>query len=106
MSRFRLLLVLLGSTGVSVTAAQDAESPDLALLEYLGSWDDSDEEWLVVAEELMGMPVGGGQNPPEAAAESENRSEASAEDPVAAGMAEDTAPAGDDDNEVDENDEN
>jgi len=27
--------------------AQD-DPPDLGLLEYLGSWDESDEEWLVV----------------------------------------------------------
>jgi hypothetical protein len=31
-------------------AAQESEAPDLSFLEYLGSWDDGDEEWLVVAE--------------------------------------------------------
>jgi len=33
--------------------AQEEEGPDLAFLEYLGSWQESDEEWLMVAEELM-----------------------------------------------------
>jgi len=38
---------------VAVAAmAQDEETPDLAFLEYLGSWEDSDEDWLVVAENL------------------------------------------------------
>lgn len=32
--------------------AQDDDTPDLAFLEYLGSWEDSDEEWLVVAEQM------------------------------------------------------
>ena len=36
----------------AAAVAQDDESPDLAFLEYLGSWQDSDEEWLVVAEQM------------------------------------------------------
>jgi hypothetical protein len=36
----------------AVAVAQDEETPDLAFLEYLGSWEDSDEDWLVVAENL------------------------------------------------------
>jgi hypothetical protein len=35
--------------------AQD-EEPDLSFLEYLGSWQESDEEWLLIADELMGSP--------------------------------------------------
>jgi hypothetical protein len=47
--------LLAGTLMVVATAgAQDDEAPDLAFLEYLGSWEASDEEWLVVAEE---MPV-------------------------------------------------
>jgi hypothetical protein len=43
-----------GVLGVSAAAvAQDEQTPDLAFLEYLGSWDESDEEWLVVAEEIL-----------------------------------------------------
>ena len=34
--------------------AQDAE--DLDFLEYLGSWDASDEDWLLIREFLPGMP--------------------------------------------------
>lgn len=30
--------------------AQETESPGLDLLEYLGSWQEDDEEWLAVAE--------------------------------------------------------
>ena len=30
--------------------AQEGEPPDLAFLEYLGSWQASDEEWLEIAE--------------------------------------------------------
>jgi len=36
----------------AAAVAQEDEAPDLAFLEYLGSWQESDEEWLVVAEEL------------------------------------------------------
>jgi hypothetical protein len=35
-------------TGSSANAAEDA--PDLDFLAYLGSWQESDEEWLAVAE--------------------------------------------------------
>jgi hypothetical protein len=46
--------LLAGTLIVAATAgAQDDETPDLAFLEYLGSWDESDEEWLVVAEEIL-----------------------------------------------------
>lgn len=38
-------------------AAQDDDLPSLEFLEYLGSWEESDEEWLVVAEEFMGQPA-------------------------------------------------
>ena len=43
-----------GLLGVScVTLAQDEKQPDIEFLEYLGSWESSDEEWLIftVAEE-------------------------------------------------------
>ena len=31
------------------TAANDEELPDVDFLEYLGSWDESDEDWQVVS---------------------------------------------------------
>ena len=52
---FRLAAVLL--LIAATAAAQDDDAPDLAFLEYLGSWQDSDEDWLVVAEQMLGEPV-------------------------------------------------
>ncbi len=54
----RLLRSLLGLAAMSVvfgptaTAADDAadDAPELDFLAYLGSWQESDEEWLAVAE--------------------------------------------------------
>lgn len=40
-----ILWGLIGCTGV--VAAADDESPDMELLEYLGSWEASDEDWLL-----------------------------------------------------------
>ena len=31
-----------------VTAAEDEEMPDMDFLEYLGSWEESDEDWLIL----------------------------------------------------------
>jgi hypothetical protein len=39
-----LIMVLPGAVG-----AQE-EEPELSFLEYLGSWEDGDEEWFIVAE--------------------------------------------------------
>jgi hypothetical protein len=39
---------LLGISG-GVTAGDD-ELPDVEFLEYLGSWDESDEDWLLVSD--------------------------------------------------------
>ena len=47
MRKSGVLLLLFVALGVA--RAQD-EIPDLSLLEYLGSWEESDEEWLIVAE--------------------------------------------------------
>jgi hypothetical protein len=37
----------LGLLGPGTAVAADEELPDLEFLEYLGSWEDSDEEWLL-----------------------------------------------------------
>ena len=34
----------------SLVLAADDEIPDVEFLEYLGSWDESDEEWLIFAD--------------------------------------------------------
>lgn len=31
--------------------AQESEAPDLAFLEYLGSWEESDEDWVLFSDE-------------------------------------------------------
>ena len=51
-SRFARSLLGLAAFGVVVSpnAQADEEKPDLDFLEYLGSWQESDEEWLAVAE--------------------------------------------------------
>ena len=49
MARNRLVLVSVAAAFAGAANAQD-EEPDLSFLEYLGSWQDGDEEWLVVAE--------------------------------------------------------
>ena len=39
--------VLLGLIGCSGVVIADDEQPDLEFLEYLGSWEESDEDWLL-----------------------------------------------------------
>ena len=49
--RRRLAALLLAHLLLCATAAaEDDELPDLELLAYLGSWTDSDEEWVAVVE--------------------------------------------------------
>ncbi len=49
LNRFAGALLLLGLTGVSgLVIADDAEAPGLEFLEYLGSWDESDEDWVIL----------------------------------------------------------
>lgn len=40
---------LLGCT--SVAFADEGEAPDIEFLEYLGSWEESDEDWVLFTEE-------------------------------------------------------
>jgi len=40
-------------------AAQESETPELDFLEYLGSWEAGDEEWLVVAEDARSRDLAG-----------------------------------------------
>ncbi len=47
-SRCLSLLGVLGLLSLSpgVMAEEDTQAPDLALLEFLGSWEDADGEWI------------------------------------------------------------
>lgn len=47
--RAAVLWGLLGLSGVA--AAADAAAPDIEFLEYLGSWEDSDEDWVLFVAE-------------------------------------------------------
>jgi len=47
----RALLVLAFGAAGTVFAA-DAEEPDMEFVEYLGLWEESDEEWLMVEHQL------------------------------------------------------
>ena len=42
--------ILLGCC--SAILAADSEQPDLEFLEYLGLWDESDEDWVVISESV------------------------------------------------------
>ena len=44
-------VVWLGLILPGVAAADEEAEPDLALLEYLGSWEGSDEEWMLFSED-------------------------------------------------------
>jgi hypothetical protein len=48
----RALGIAVAGLGLAGAAAlgQDSEAPELDFLEYLGSWQETDEEWLIVAE--------------------------------------------------------
>lgn len=41
-----LLVIALGAAGTALAA--ESPEPDMELLEYLGLWEETDEEWLIV----------------------------------------------------------
>lgn len=45
------LFWLLAGAG-SVVLAADAEEPDMEFLEYLGQWEESDEEWVMIDQQM------------------------------------------------------
>jgi len=47
--KLALICGLLGLSGA--TLADELEVPDPAFLEYLGSWEESDEDWVLFSEE-------------------------------------------------------
>ena len=46
--KFWVTVLLLGTAGM---VAADEELPDMDFLEYLGMWEESDEEWLALADD-------------------------------------------------------
>ena len=46
-----ILLGLFGCSGI--VAADDEVMPDIEFLEYLGSWEESDEDWVLLAAEAV-----------------------------------------------------
>jgi len=46
-----ILWGLIGCTGIVV--ADDETMPDMEFLEYLGSWEESDEDWVVLAAQAV-----------------------------------------------------
>jgi len=51
-SRYAKMALVLGPLGlISMVLAADEVQPDLEFLEYLGSWEESDEEWLLFRDE-------------------------------------------------------
>lgn len=47
----RLLVALGVSTAMPGLSVADDEPPDIDFLEYLGSWEESDDEWLLFSDE-------------------------------------------------------
>ena len=46
------LAIICGLLGLSGSAISDEpEGPDLAFLEYLGSWEESDEDWIIFSDQ-------------------------------------------------------
>ena len=48
--KFTLLWSLLGLSGALLAA--DTELPEMEFLEYLGLWEESDEDWILLTEEV------------------------------------------------------
>jgi hypothetical protein len=51
--RAKLIPVVVACSVAGALSAEEA--PDLSFLEYLGSWEEGDDEWLVVAEMAVGV---------------------------------------------------
>lgn len=44
-------MLLWGLALAGAAWAEEAEAPDMAFLEYLGMWDESDEDWVVLEDD-------------------------------------------------------
>ena len=45
--------IALCASTATFAEAEEEESPDMAFLEYLGLWEASDEDWLLIEEEVV-----------------------------------------------------
>lgn len=48
------MFLAVGAAGTLLAA--EAEEPDMAFVEYLGLWEESDEEWLMVEHQIDAEP--------------------------------------------------
>lgn len=48
----RTVLPWIMAGACSLVLAADAEEPDMEFLEYLGLWEESDEEWLIIDRQI------------------------------------------------------
>jgi hypothetical protein len=49
--QYLLCGIVLSGTTSAIAEAENEEVPDMAFLEYLGMWEESDEDWLLLDEE-------------------------------------------------------
>ena len=49
--RHALLVLALGAAGAALSA--ETEEPEMEFVEYLGLWEESDEEWLMVEQQMV-----------------------------------------------------
>ena len=49
--RAAVLWALIGCSGIVI--AEDAEAPDLEFLEYLGSWEAAEQDWVLLAPDVL-----------------------------------------------------
>ena len=54
-SELRTLLcsLMLSMSGIAVAQTEEEDGPDMAFLEYLGLWEESDEDWLLIEEGVV-----------------------------------------------------
>lgn len=68
-SRIAKTVLLWGSVGcVSLALAAEEIQPDVEFLEYLGSWEESDEDWLLFSDDMNPKVVVDGSKQSDAAA--------------------------------------
>ena len=51
----RIILALLAGVGCGAVASAEPELPEAELLEFLGSWEGEDDEWLEFFDSLPGV---------------------------------------------------
>ena len=48
----RKVLLFLAFSAAGTALAEEAGEPDMELLEYLGLWEESDEEWMIMEHQI------------------------------------------------------